>query len=435
MNHATAISIIVPTLNEEDNVNNLVHRLDIALQQAEITYEIIFVDDHSRDETVERVQLLAKDFPVRVELKKGQRGKAFSLIEGFDLANYPLIAMIDADLQYPPEAFVAMHKLLVESNADIVITDRIETKTSLLRKLSSFIFNLFFVRLLFGITFDTQSGQKLFKKEVIEAFDMKPTPWSFDLEFLVRALENKRKIISYSIPFSDRTSGVTKINIIQSSIELAVASIKLRWRTSFRKTRSGNRANSRFLDKAFPMSLLAIISLTLPLLAAPKTDALSLSDITKPVTTQVTETTAGLFDFFNLTQPATPAPTVTNPRTNSSAASSSNASPASNGVTSDTETAGDTPITTPTNTSTQNTSNAAKSAPIDNSDLAPATANGQSSSAYKKPFSLSQSFTNNASQVIKYTLYVGVALVISAILLVGINKLAKVLTRKQLIRD
>src|SRR5438477_12455090 len=103
-----SISIIIPTWNEEGNIKTLVERINMAMKRTSITYEIIFVDDYSTDHTREIIQELSKKFHIRLLMKNGVKGKAQSLLEGFAAAQYELICMIDADLQYPPEAIPEM---------------------------------------------------------------------------------------------------------------------------------------------------------------------------------------------------------------------------------------------------------------------------------------------------------------------------------------
>ncbi len=95
-----SVSVVIPTLNEAENVALLTERLARAL--AGKTYELIFIDDHSDDGTLERLQQLQAHYPIIARTKQGKPGKAFSLLEGFGLARYEYVAIIDADLQYPP---------------------------------------------------------------------------------------------------------------------------------------------------------------------------------------------------------------------------------------------------------------------------------------------------------------------------------------------
>ena len=65
-----SLSIIVPTWNEEDTIHPLVERIHAALSSQNITYEIIFVDDHSTDKTQAKIKSAGKKFPVILQFKK-----------------------------------------------------------------------------------------------------------------------------------------------------------------------------------------------------------------------------------------------------------------------------------------------------------------------------------------------------------------------------
>ncbi len=121
------VSVVIPTLNESANIVVLLLRLNAAMVQAEIPYEAIVIDDHSQDGTCAVALHIAQTMhlPVRVFTKKGQAGKAFSLMEGFAIAHYDMLAALDGDLQYPPETIPRMIKQL--RSADIVVADRRDT--------------------------------------------------------------------------------------------------------------------------------------------------------------------------------------------------------------------------------------------------------------------------------------------------------------------
>jgi glycosyltransferase involved in cell wall biosynthesis len=169
---------------------------------------------------------------VKFYTKQGKRGKAFSIIEGVAYSKFDTICMIDADLQYAPEYIAPMYTLMNTSGKDIVITKRTINETSILRKTLSSGFNLVFTRLMFGINYDTQSGLKLFKAKVFEKVEINPSPWGFDLEFIVTSLMSGFTVTSMDINFSERTNGDAKVNVFKTSLELAKESIKLRSKIS-----------------------------------------------------------------------------------------------------------------------------------------------------------------------------------------------------------
>ncbi len=231
MGRKQGVSVIIPVLNEVGNIQPLILRIDSTLRNLEIPYEILFIDDHSTDGTQKAIADIASKNPAVVQFEKqGKRGKAYSILEGVARSQHEIICMIDADLQYAPENIAPMLTLMEKMNSDVVITNRITHATGALRKLASFVFNYVFIKLLFGIEYDTQSGLKLFRKKVLENITVTPSPWSFDLEFIVRSLLKNYSIVSYDITFEARNSGDAKISMFKSSFELAKSSISLRFK-------------------------------------------------------------------------------------------------------------------------------------------------------------------------------------------------------------
>lgn len=225
------ISIIVPTLNEEGNIQALLGRLADTLTEAQLSGEVIFIDDHSTDKTVALIEELAPQYTdilaVSVALKKGSRGKAQSLIEGFALAQHETIAMIDADLQYPPEAIPQMVTKM-EKGADIVVANRKERDTDFVRSLLSKTFTFFFARILHDLHCDSQSGLKVFRKKILREVKLTPTPWTFDMEFLLAARNYGYVIDSVEIAFSERQSGSSKLSPLKAIFEIGLSAIKLK---------------------------------------------------------------------------------------------------------------------------------------------------------------------------------------------------------------
>ncbi|MBM2818066.1 MAG: glycosyl transferase family 2 [Parcubacteria group bacterium] len=223
------ISILIPTLNEEGNISKLVERIGDSLRVGNIGYEIIFIDDHSTDGTINSIERISSLYPVSWHMKKGRKGKAHSLIEGFEYAKYDLLAMIDADLQYPPEAIPKMAQKIIDG-ADIVIANRIVSHKSFSRKIASRFFSLFFGKLLHSLDYDVQSGLKLFRRQIVREIKINPSPWTFDLEFLINARNAGYEIKSIDIIFEDRHSGKSKIHFFKSIYEIGINALSLKLR-------------------------------------------------------------------------------------------------------------------------------------------------------------------------------------------------------------
>jgi len=226
----TGVSVIVPTYNESGNIIELLKRIKSSLSEI-YDYEVLVIDDNSKDDTQKLVVEAEEDFPVRLVIKPQSipQGKAESLIHGFKFANYEHIVMIDADLQYPPEAIDEMMQKIARG-ADIVVANRINQKTTFVRKLMHIVFRTVFGKLLHNLDCDVQSGLKVFKKEIVERISIKPTRWTFDLEFLLKARGAGYVIDTTEIVFEERISGDTKINVIQAVYEIGSNALKLKLR-------------------------------------------------------------------------------------------------------------------------------------------------------------------------------------------------------------
>lgn len=226
------LSIIVPAFNEEGNIKELAKRIYKSINAQyvnKINYEVIVIDDNSTDNTYEEALNLDKAYNVKVIRKTGPQGKAYSLLQGFKNAKYDIIAMIDADLQYPPETIGSMAKM-IGKNVDIVVADRIYEKEKIERKIMHHGFRFVFGKLLHNLNCDVQSGLKVFKKEILEKFDLKPSPWTFDLGFLLKARHLGYKIAKFPILFSERFYGESKVKSIQAAWEIGMSSLLLKFK-------------------------------------------------------------------------------------------------------------------------------------------------------------------------------------------------------------
>ncbi len=117
------LAVIVPTLNERENVQPLIARLEDAL--AGIEWEVIFVDDDSPDATAEVCRHIGRcDGRVRVLQRIGRRGLASACLEGILATCAPFVAIIDGDLQHDETLIPRMLARLKSENLDLVIGSR-----------------------------------------------------------------------------------------------------------------------------------------------------------------------------------------------------------------------------------------------------------------------------------------------------------------------
>ncbi len=120
---APELCVVVPVLNEAGNVAALVERLRWTLR--EITWEVVFVDDHSTDGTRAVIAGLGEgDTRVRLVHRRDRRGLASAFIEGAEASLSPYIAAMDGDLQHDETLLVPMLAVLRSEPVDVVVGSR-----------------------------------------------------------------------------------------------------------------------------------------------------------------------------------------------------------------------------------------------------------------------------------------------------------------------
>ncbi len=208
------ISVVVPTYNERENLEELVKLIHESLKDKE--YEIIVVDDDSPDRTWELAQELSKSYPIRVIRRINERGLATAVIEGIRNSRGDIIVVMDADLQHPPEKIPELVKPIENETADIVIGSRYikgggVREWNYIRRLISrgatLLSHVAIPRL--REIKDTMSGFFALKKEVVENVDLKPRGYKILLEILVKGKWKRAKEVPYI--FGERHRGKSKL--------------------------------------------------------------------------------------------------------------------------------------------------------------------------------------------------------------------------------
>ncbi len=122
-NAAARLTVIVPTLNERDNIKPLIERLEAALTG--VAWEAIFVDDDSNDGTRDVLHGIARADPrIRCIHRIGRRGLSSACLEGMAASSAPYFAVIDADLQHDESLLPEMLRVLEQGDTELVVGSR-----------------------------------------------------------------------------------------------------------------------------------------------------------------------------------------------------------------------------------------------------------------------------------------------------------------------
>ncbi len=207
---AKAVSVIVPTYKERENIVPLVERIHNSLSKYD--YEIVFIDDDSRDGTAELAPSLSVKYPVKIIVRKNKRGLASAVVDGIASVNSEIVVVMDADLQHPPEVLPDMMKAL--ENHDFVMASRYikggsPGQWTLSRRIVSLVANLLALPLAPKVK-DRMSGFFGFKRAVVDTASLSPTGWKIGLEILVRSKFKSVTEVPYT--FVPRARGASKLS-------------------------------------------------------------------------------------------------------------------------------------------------------------------------------------------------------------------------------
>ena len=118
------VTVVVPTFWEAENIAPLAARIDAALSEAGIEWELIVVDDDSGDGIEAIVEGLGSRLPIRLEVRRERpRDLSLAVLRGISLANYDRVVVMDADLSHPPERIPSLLPAL-DGDHDMAVGSR-----------------------------------------------------------------------------------------------------------------------------------------------------------------------------------------------------------------------------------------------------------------------------------------------------------------------
>ena len=220
-----AVSIIVPTFREAQNIPVLAERLFATMKQADIAAELIIVDDDSRDGTDAAVAKLAETHPIRLIARTQERGLSSAVVRGFAEAKHDIMLCMDADLSHPPESVPDVIRPILEDRAEFCIGSRYTQGGTAtedwgpLRRINSWGATLL-ARPLTPAR-DPMAGFFCLRRTTLDravAAGLNPIGYKIALEIMIKA--RCRPIVEVPITFSDRLHGQSKLTLRQQLLYL-----------------------------------------------------------------------------------------------------------------------------------------------------------------------------------------------------------------------
>jgi glycosyltransferase involved in cell wall biosynthesis len=215
------LSVVIPAYNEEGGIAEILERvlsIQPGLQQIGVAGpEVVVVDDGSKDRTAEIVNSYAT---VRLIKHVRNRGYGGALKTGFANAQGNLLSFLDADGTYPPEYFPQLCQAVLNDGAELVVGSRMAGAKSEMPKTRR-LGNLIFARLVSVIgnrkISDSASGQRVFRREILEQLYPLPDGLNFTPVMSTRAIHENVKMVEVPIPYSERV-GRSKLSVVRDGL-------------------------------------------------------------------------------------------------------------------------------------------------------------------------------------------------------------------------
>lgn len=224
---ATKIAIVIPTLNEHKAVGKVLD--DVKQAMTGYQYEILVVDGHSKDGT----DKIAENKGATVIYQRG-KGYGNALKTGFFYArkrhNAKIVVMMDADQTYDPKHIPELVKPILKDKADMVVGNRFANMQKGAMPLVNRIGNRglsMVAKMALGLeVFDTQSGMRAFKAELLDSMNLVAVGMPFAMEMLAEARAVDARICEVPVSYWPRV-GKTKLNPVKDGGRILGTTVRL----------------------------------------------------------------------------------------------------------------------------------------------------------------------------------------------------------------
>jgi glycosyltransferase involved in cell wall biosynthesis len=197
------LSVVIPCYNEEKTISIIVERIKA---QKNLLIEIIIIDDHSNDNTLNELSKIAQIYPdIKIVRHEKNMGKGSALKSGIKLATGNIILIQDADLEYDPNDYHNLLQPFIETDADVVYGTRFKggkyvrlhffwhyLANKILTTITNIVTNL--------CMSDMETGYKVFKSDIIKSLKLNENSFGIEPEITVKLA--KKKYIFYEVPIS-----------------------------------------------------------------------------------------------------------------------------------------------------------------------------------------------------------------------------------------
>ncbi len=234
------LSIVLPTFNEAGNIISLIESINSQPNLKNLQKEFIVVDDNSPDGTSEIVKKFVNKLPIKLFIRKNQRGLATAILHGLKKSTGQIIVFMDTDFNHQPKDIGRLIKPIIDKRADLVIGSRYIkgggmhiTEAGAFQFLASKYGNFFVNRILLGLpVHESLSGFLSFRKEVLKDLNLKNIFKGYGeycISFLFKTHQQGFNLAEVPIVYGKRQYGESKSKLFKMMFDYFFTALKLQF--------------------------------------------------------------------------------------------------------------------------------------------------------------------------------------------------------------
>tara|TARA_Y100000310_G_C20687517_1_gene820038 strand:+ start:3112 stop:3810 length:699 start_codon:yes stop_codon:yes gene_type:complete len=206
------LSFVMPMYNEEDIVESVVTKMQKAFDKEGLDYELVIVNNGSKDKTGEILDKL-KSKKVKVVTLRVNQGYGWGIINGLKACKGDILGYADGDGQVSPEDMLRVYRKMKESGNDFAKAIRYARGDGLKRVFASFFYNGLFHLFFLTKYRDINAKPKFFSRDFYDSLHLRSRDWFVDAEIMLGLVHKPFKVDEVLVKFDERKGGKSNVRL------------------------------------------------------------------------------------------------------------------------------------------------------------------------------------------------------------------------------